>query len=225
MKQTMMPPPSSGPASVGARNETSVLFRVDQINGTSNAKTPSSGAAPETAIVDGSNDEGVIDLKSLTSPSRRPVGLPVAPLFSEPPPMTVEVDGRNAASPPHGRPRLIHGIAAAAAIVGIGLLISFAFRGEDPVQRIAAAPPPSPPPVIVASTSVDPPPTTTTSSGNDEGPAKAAPPKPQHNGMKARAVKTSVNSVKAAPVVKAADPCGCKGNFNCILACTAKGGK
>ena len=46
---------------------------------------------------------------------------------------------------------------------------------------------------------------------------------------KGKAAKTGPITNKTPPPapkpVKAADPCGCKGDFNCILACTAKNGQ
>jgi len=258
VKQTLLPPPSygfTGGTAVGARNENSVLFRVDQLSG-AHVKTPdpikvpfpepSSSNAMMGSLSSGSkDDEGVIDLKALSSapPALRPVALPVAPLFSEPPPVTLEVDDsqRRAAHKPIGKMRLIGGIAAAAAFLLVaGFGISVAFKGEKPAPLTPAstsmAPPPAVSPAPTAAPSAAPPPAVASSSddkdadskksgvgkkgkragGGGGGKGKAA----QSGGAKANASTTP-----AQKPVKAADTCGCHGDFNCILACTAKGGK
>ena len=147
VKQTLLPPPSFGlSGGVGARNENSVLFRVDQLTAAARLKTPAPSpvviaeSAPTRAPAD---DEGVIDLKALASAPPRKIGLPVAPLFSEPPAVALDVNaamhGAAAAPKPANNLRLIGAIAAAAAFVILaGFGISLAFKGEEPVQHTAA---------------------------------------------------------------------------------------
>jgi hypothetical protein len=239
MRSSDAPPPSFGftGGGVGARNESSVLFSVDQL---ALAKTQPAVAIPARAASSPSpspasdgprvaDEEGVIDLKALSS--RPPAAGPaaalasmrpqVAPLFSEPPPVTLEVEG---GMRPNVKPtsRLaIAGIAVgsvavlAAAIFGL----SIAFRSEEPVKHTAAVVSPAPPP---------PPPVATPSaapSGSVADNANAEPkdpPKGKRHGKGRRgAAVTGAATTPKAP--KPSDPCGCHGDFNCVLACSAKG--
>lgn len=251
VKQTLLPPPSYGfngggtARGVGARNENSVLFRVDQL-ASARVKTPepmrvpfpaqsSNNVMPNTSSL-GKDDEGVIDLKALSSapPALRPVGLPVAPLFSEPPPVTLEVDDsqRRAAHKPISKMHLIGGVAAAAVFLLVaGFGISVAFKGEKPaplaLAATAAPPPPAVTPAPTAEPASAPPPAT--SSDDKDADSKKGGKKTKKAAGKGRAAQsgpiTNKSSVPDKKPVKAADPCGCHGDFNCILACTAKGGK
>ncbi|MBX3224484.1 MAG: zinc-ribbon domain-containing protein [Labilithrix sp.] len=242
VKQTLLPPPSFGfTAGVGARNENSVLFRVDQLAGAGRVKTPEPERAPAIAAQAttlGSDDDGIIDLKALSSAPPRRIGLPVAPLFSEPPAVSLDVDGstQRPVAMPASKMRLIGAIAAAAAfLLFAGFGISLAFKGEEPVKHTAAviAPPPpaaeappakveaAPAPVAAADDTAD---------ANDAKETKSAkaPKGKRGKAAKGKAAKgpiTSKSPVPASKPVKAADPCHCKGDFNCILACTARGGK
>jgi hypothetical protein len=263
VKQTLLPPPSygftgggGGGGGVGARNENSVLFRVDQL-ANARVKTPepmkvpfpeqssnsvlanSMSAAAAASSSFGKDDEGVIDLKALSStpPALRPVGLPVAPLFSEPPPVTLEVDEsqRRAAHKPIKKIHLIGGIAAAAVfLVVAGFGISVAFKGEKAAPltpaSTAAAPPPAVTPAPTAEPASAPPPAT--ASDDKDADSKKGGKKGKKGGGAGKGVRaaqsgpiTNKSTVPAQKPVKAADPCGCHGDFNCILACTAKGGK
>ncbi|MDF2695630.1 MAG: hypothetical protein K0S65_4013 [Labilithrix sp.] len=234
IKQTLLPPPSFGfNGGVGARNENSVLFRVDQLGATGRLKTPEPARAPaRDASPLGADDEGIIDLKALSSAPPRKLGLPVAPLFSEPPAVSLDVgeSSQRQAAKPASKMRLIGGIAAAAAfllVAGFGL--SLAFQSEEPVKHTAAvvaptteAPPPTPAPVAAVETK----------DAKDTAETKDAPETKGKKGKKGKAAKaaksatiTSKTPPPASKPVKAADPCGCKGDFNCILACTARGGK
>lgn len=237
------PPPSFGftGGGVGARNETSVLFRVDQlalgraktepvpavrVNERANERRnePAEPARPAAASRP-SDDEGVIDLKALSSSGApRPLGPAVAPLFSEPPPVTLEVAG---SARPNARPTsklavaggIIGGIAfLAAAIFGL----SIAFRSEEPVKHTAAVVPP-PPPVVTAAPAATPTPAPSASADTPD-------PKDAKQAKKARRGKSRGANASAAgasaPAAKpkaAADPCGCHGDFSCILACSAHG--
>lgn len=170
--------------------------------------------------------------------------MPIAPLFSEPPP-GIAVDVNAAPRPAVKRSNklpLIGGIAAAAALVLVaGFGISVAFKGVEPVKHTAAfvAPPPAteeaPPPKLepappapaapVAAASDD------ASSSDDAADAKSAKVRRGKAGAatKSKATKSKATKgpstnkppARTAKPVKAADPCGCKGDFNCILACTA----
>jgi predicted Zn finger-like uncharacterized protein len=225
-KHSDAPPSSLGLAGgVGARNENSVLFRVDQLSA-GRLKTPEPTRAP-TLDVRGPDDEGVIDLKALSSAPPRAMGMPVAPLFSEPPPVTLEVDSTTR---PNARPRsrlaIVGAVFAAAAFLALSAFgLSIAFRGEEPVKRTAAVAPP--PPAVVAPPPVvePPPPVAATTDDTDAKDAKAKKTKGKgRSGARSGPItsKTPPPAAKAAP--KAANPCGCNGDFNCILACTAKGG-
>ncbi|MBX3227276.1 MAG: zinc-ribbon domain-containing protein [Labilithrix sp.] len=242
-KDTLLPPPSFGFAGgTGSRNENSVLFRVDQLGGLGGAriKTPEpeslaelGRAKPQMAMAAptprGSDEEGVIDLKALASvppPGKRSI-IPVAPLFSEPPPaLAFDSSGPSASRPAIAKPiskgKLFGAIAAAAAfLVVAGLGISVAFKGEEPVKHAAAAPAaPPPPPAPTAEKPPEPPAEKTASNDDDTAPKKAT------KKGKRKGGKAGGSSTAAAPQTKkAADPCGCKGDFNCILACTAKNGR
>ncbi|HVH43808.1 MAG TPA: zinc-ribbon domain-containing protein [Labilithrix sp.] len=227
------------PPSVGARNENSVLFRVDQLTSAGHVKTPAPASALEAPgggpVVLGGDDEGVIDLKALSSTARRNVAAPLAPLFSEPPPVAVDVDDgvQGAFGKFTNKKRLFVGAAAAAAVLLLaGIGISVAFKGEEPVQRAATVvtpppaetvtpPPPAPEPApLVASAAT----------ADDTKDAKAAPAETKGKkgkGGRGKATKSVATATKATaaakPAPKAADPCGCKGDFNCMIACSAKG--
>jgi predicted Zn finger-like uncharacterized protein len=226
VKETILPPPSTtftGNTGVGARNENSVLFRVDQLARTAPLPAAASSTAAEPKLI--ADEEGVIDLKALSSAPPRPMGMPVPPLFSEPPPVTMEV-----ASQPNARPRswaAIFGAAAAALVVLVvaGFGIAFAFRGEEPVKRTAAVvvpPPPAPPPPAASSA---PPPEPPPAVAEDSKDIKGKKGKRKAGRGAAAGPITNKSAPPAAKTVKPADPCGCHGDFNCILACTAKGGK
>ena len=107
VEQTVRPPPSFGltGGGVGARNENSVLFRVDQLLGPGRVSAPEPTRSPAIASQSaplGGDDEGVIDLNALASVPPRGVGMPIAPLFSEP--RGVAVDVHDAARSPVVKP-------------------------------------------------------------------------------------------------------------------------
>ena len=140
--------------------------------------------------------------------------------------------------------RAIAGIAAAAlAVVLCSIGLAAAFKGEEPVVRATAslaapitpaapvvtAPAPPPAPVVTAPSA----PTNDTSTASEDeakpvkgkkgkkGKGKAiAGTKVQSSGV---AAKSASEPLVSKPTPKAADKCGCKGDFNCILRCTAKG--
>jgi predicted Zn finger-like uncharacterized protein len=243
VKQTVPPPPSTGFTAVGARNENSVLFSLDQLT-----KTALLDKAPETKKLPAppqqmpsfrpSDDEGMIDLKALSTapPPPRPVAMPIAPLFSEPP-MAFDVNPQSSKvsfAKSFSTGQLIAGVAAATAFVLIAVFgIALTFRGEEPVKHaakiepppvVAAAPPPKveAPPAPAASTAsndADP------QSDASEGPKKGKGKKGRGGGARSSKGANASAMTSTAPKpkpIKAADPCHCKGNFDCILACTAK---
>jgi predicted Zn finger-like uncharacterized protein len=205
-----------------------------------------------SGFVSSSDDEGIIDLNALASIPPKVGSRSVAPLFSEPPPGAFAADvfdSEPAALATVGGLKLgkraFAGIAAAAvALVLCSIGIAAAFKGEDPVARSAAntfvapvvtsAPAAADPgaPVVVA-------PPTVASTSDDDAKTSAASGKKKGRGGK-RAISgggganasfskvqssgvSSPAASKPAPIPKAADKCGCKGDFNCILRCTAKG--
>lgn len=222
-----LPPPSFG-FGAGTRNEDSVLFRVDQIPGAARFNAPPAVAPSSTPSLSQSNDDGVIDLKSLSQapPALRPVPMVVAPLFSEPPP-AVAVDVGPSSARPTSKLGLLAGFAVAAvALMGVGLGVAYAFKGEEPVKHTPAAvapppqvtPPPKPPePAPAASASEE--------DAKDKDAKETKGKKGKRGRGKGKGVITDKTPPPVAKTVKPADPCGCKGNFDCILACTAKGGK
>lgn len=244
IKETLLPPPSFGfTGGVGARNENSVLFRVDQLTAAARVKTPEPSPAPALESPSsriGADDEGVIDLKALASVPPRKIGLPVAPLFSEPPPVSLDVNetAQHPLAKPASKLRLIGGIAAAAAfLVVAGFGVSLAFKGEEPVNHAAAVVVEPPPAAVAAPPKVEPAPVASADDAKDTNDAKETKDTPEPKGKKGKgkgkgkgkAAKSGTITNKTPPpapkTVKAADPCGCKGDFNCILACTAKNGK
>jgi predicted Zn finger-like uncharacterized protein len=237
--------PEAGPAAVkpallplpsgfGARNESSVLFSLDQLKASARAAAPAPKepyvSAPSGAPSIATDDDGIIDLKALSSAPPRP---PAAPLFSEPEPMSLDVvTGAHPARKGFGRAQLMGGIAAAAAVFLLATGgIALALRGEEPVKRTAAVSAPLP---VVAPAKIEPAPALAAPapvSVADEAAATRSKPakkatKGHHASSKGSAATRSTGaSAPARRPVKAADPCHCAGNFNCILACTAKGGK
>jgi predicted Zn finger-like uncharacterized protein len=227
VKQTLLPPPVVN-AGVGARNENSVLFSLDQLGAAARLKTPEPSPAPRL-----SDEDGVIDLKVLTSAppaALRPAPLPVvAPLFSEPAPMTLEV-GETGRAPKAKRSKLgvfFSLVAATAMLGGLGYGISLAFKSEEPIKHTAAmaVEPPKVEPKVEPPKDPTPPPAVATADEKEKDKdAKETKGKKGKKGKgKGAAAKAAASKPAAAP--KAADPCGCKGDFNCVLACTAKNGK
>jgi predicted Zn finger-like uncharacterized protein len=141
--------------------------------------------------------------------------------------------------------RAFAGIAAAAvALVLCSVGLAAAFKGEEPVARtnaISTPVPSTPAPTATATatapaataTAATPAPSSTTSdddnkstasSGKKKGKAKASAgsAKASFSKVQSSGVTASAAS-KPAATPKPADKCGCKGDFNCILRCTATG--
>ena len=257
VKQTLRPPPpDSQLGGVAARNESSVLFTVDALRnaGAARMKTPEPELAPPSTAFMAADDEGVIDLKSLSSAPPKVGARSVAPLFSEPPPAAFAADVGSsgmgvATATPNGfkfGKRAIAGLAAAAvAVVLCSIGLAAAFKGEEPVARAAnaamiapIAPPAPAAPAVVAPTAPAIASVTTSSASSDDDekastPAKGkkgkagkgkAGSKAQSGGVASSKSKSSSSeTLVSKPAPKAADKCGCKGDFTCILRCTAKG--
>jgi predicted Zn finger-like uncharacterized protein len=203
---------------------------------------------PMSSAFRADDDEGVIDLLALSSGQAKPSMRPVPQLFaSEPPPGAFAADvndtGAQRAQGKLGKRAFIGMGAAAVALVLCTIGLMAVFKGEEPVARSAAAITPpaataaAPAPPVV--TPPAPPPASETASANASSDddakatkkgkgkgkgAKASGAKLQSGGASASKSSSSKSSSEAKPVVKpAADKCGCKGDFNCILRCTAKG--
>ncbi len=237
VKQTMRPPAPNYGFSTAGRNENSVLFTVDELKRAAGARvqTPEPIQVAPSAPQD---DSGVIDLKAL-SQAPPPAAGPLVPpmLFSEPPPGAFAVDATGPATAQTASKAWIAWTGAAAAAIlmlGVGVA-ALAFRGEEPVNRLAAAPPP--PAVTTTPAAPEPAPAAAASddakspsvSAADEG-ATASKGKAGKKGKwsrgagkGAKASRRTTTTAKPAAPAKAADPCHCKGDFTCILRCTAKG--
>lgn len=196
------------------------------------------------------DDEGIIDLNALASLPPKVGARSIAPLFSsEPPPgvFTADVSDSGAQSMSSGGVRLskraIAGIAAAAvAVVLCAVGLSAAFKGEEPVARASAVmtitappattalplpPPAEPPPAAAVASSSDDDAKSPLSSKKPKAAGHSRPgPKASFSGQKVQSsgVPKSGNDTGVAKTVpKASDKCGCKGDFSCILRCTATG--
>lgn len=252
VKQTLRPPPPDF-GGVAARNESSVLFTVDALRnaGAARMKTPEPELAmPASTAFMANDDEGVIDLKSLSSAPPKVGARSVAPLFSEPPPAAFAADvgssrSGSVSAMPNGfkfGKRAIAGIAAAAvAVVLCSIGLAAAFKGEEPVAHAAnavMAPIAPPAPVVPAIVTPAAPVVASVTSASSDDEEKAATPakgkkagkgkgkagsKAQSGFVASAKSKSSSETLVSKPAPKAADKCGCKGDFTCILRCTAKG--
>lgn len=253
VRETLRPPPSTlAPPSggVAARNENSVLFRVDDVfGGSGNARVKTPEPSPVRTSPLGSaaparkDDSGIIDLKALSSMPPKAGRPPVANLFgasdAPPPAFTREVSPSASSYPLAGvvatlaakapRLRTYGGIAAVASVVAIcGLGVALVFGGENPPPKAATALVLEPPPAPALAT---PPPAAAESASPTDVPsaepkATASSSKAKHHGTRGHHGKggATITSKSAPPPpkkIKPADPCGCHGDFNCILACTA----
>ena len=253
VKQTLRPPPPDyQPSGVAARNETSVLFTVDALRGIARAAEPEAEPEPLVSAFHADDDDGIIDLHALASSRPKAVGGSVTPLFPSETPaaaFTADVSDSGPRAMQGGLrlgKRALIGIAAAAvAVVLCAFGIAAAFKGEEPVRRASAAmtiiaagtaavsaraaPAPAPAAAPAPSSSDDDREKTpvvsakkvkTRSKGAPRGSSSGQ--KAQSSGAAKSASDASDTSVaKAAP--KAADKCGCKGDFDCVLRCAATG--
>lgn len=230
------PQPKAG--SVASRGEASVLFTLAGLTGAARREAPQRERTPVTQATTLDEDDGIIDLRALASAPPRPDVHPVMPLFGgEPPPAAFARDAgssaehaRAAAAPSVGK-RIARLAVALAAIALAGVGLAYAFRGEKPAPiATATAPAPPPPPAAIAAPAPaparDPALAAATSPRAD---AKATATGKAAKGVKGKsAAKTSSVSTPAptaAAPKAAADACGCKGDFTCLLGCTVKKGR
>ena len=232
-KRTVIPPPHH--ASVAARNEDSVLFTVDALRHNAHAPAstpPPASVAPSSVPPPSLEEDGIIDLNALSTAPPSAGARVIAPLFGSEPPGTFarEIHSQpSIISKRQSRLPLIGFAAAAVALLAVALGgASMAFRGEEP-SRAAAAAVVVPPPVVVAPTpAAEPPPAATQAAAESKSEDTAAP-KAKKGGTKVSSgvrsvTRTSTPATYTPPkAVKPADPCGCHGDFNCILRCAAKG--
>jgi hypothetical protein len=202
--------------------------------------TAPSSVAPRR---DGKEDSGIIDLKALSTAPPAPNRAPAPMLFgspSEPPPafardVAASSSSYPQANAPKSKLRTVGMVFAGFAVVaacGVGVALAFGAANPPPKAAAAFVPPPPPaPPPAVAPPAPEPTSTTTTTSAStdDAKDSKDAKSKGKRKG-KGGAAKSSakaglITNTSAPPPppkpVKPADPCGCHGDFNCILACTA----
>lgn len=173
------------------------------------------------------DDDGVIDLRALCSVPPPPSTTSVAPLFSEPPPSAFSLDaqrGPRSLMPRRGSKAssvaILGGAMALVVIAGAG--IAFAFRGATPVDMARLAPPP---PQVAAAAALPPlaPTVLDPAPATDETEAESAPSRvTSHDKAKAGA-KGHVKARAKAPetAAKPADRCGCRGNLDCNIRCSA----
>lgn len=252
VRETLRPPPAGLVGGVAARNENSVLFKVDDVlaaSHTARVKTPEPPATyASPAAPAGRDDSGIIDLKALAAAPPKVARPPVANLFgaSEPPPAAFarEVSGASSSFPRAAGEskaaslfRRFGPIAAAAGVVlSCGIGVAVAFGGEDPPPKAATAAvmplaPPAPEPAAAATAEPEPASAAATTAAADDDDATTSSPSKSKKKKKRRGAKGAKKSSgglitnKSAPPppkkVKPADPCGCHGDFNCILACAA----
>jgi hypothetical protein len=195
-------------------------------------RSKSTGACPDCerlrsaershASTEAGEDDGIIDLGALGCAPPLSSQQPVAPLFGEIAPVSVDLDK---ASPSGKRRRArswVVGASLAAGLLAItGFSASHALKSDAPMHPtpiVAAAPPvaETPPPSPVAS--ADPHAAQASKASTTIAAPKAARGK--------NATSKGASPAKASTVKpRSSDPCGCKGDFNCVLRCTAKGGK
>lgn len=218
-------------------------------SGTARVKTPEPSLAPPSSASgslapqsrDGKEDSGIIDLKALSSAPPRANRAPAPMLFgaSEAPPAFSRDVSASSSSYPQAGPaaarskvRTFGMIAAGFAVVALcGVGVALAFGGENPAPKAAAAPapppPPTAPPVVTPPPAPEPASTATASNEETSSSSKKTTGKKRKGAGKSGGSSTSSGLTSKSPPpppppkVKAADPCGCHGDFNCILACTA----
>jgi hypothetical protein len=231
VKQTLLPPPGG----VAARNENSVLFTVAAVRPSEKVSVMPHYEPAPASMPPVPDDDGIIDLMALSSrpPPPRPA---VDPLFSgpvsEPPVGFVREISASSSSfaamslSKLGAHKTIVLIAAAAVLfLVVGTIgVAAIFSDSDGAKRAVAwshLPSPklasAPPPAAAMSSEPD---------DDHSTPEKHGGKK--HKGRRFAGGGKSVITMKTpaftpAPAPKAADKCGCRGDFNCILRCSAKG--
>ncbi len=239
VKQTLRPPPPGyGFSGVGARSEDSVLFTVDSLRAAAKVETP----APVRATREQKkkeDEEGVIDLKALSARPPAVAAAPLATFGSEPPggfARSVAASAGFSALPP---PKKSRGAFAAgvATLAAMGLAVASAvvlFGGDIPhrASRSAASVVPRAAAVGAKAHEIE----TAKAEAERKAAEKAAEAtakedakRPGKGGKTVRwgAARGGVSSAPraSAPPKPSApvDACGCHGNFDCVIRCSAKG--
>lgn len=231
IKQTVLPPPGG----VGARNENSVLFTVADVRPSKKVNDMGSheSAPPPSSLA--SDDDGIIDLMALSSrppPPRPAVGPLFAPPVSEPPSgFAREIAASSSGFAAVTKSKLgAHKAVVFAALGAVAFLVltivgvSAVFSEGDTARR-ALAWNHLPAPKVAAAAPAE----TSDDSEPDEKSDRVEKKRGKGKKGKARrggaaaASKASFSPKKTYSAPKAKDTCGCKGDFNCILRCTAKG--
>lgn len=245
VKQTLRPPPPGygGGGGIGARSEDSVLFTLDSLRSEGDAPRSAKPAPARVQEAHASEDDGVIDLAAL---SQRPRAAAAAPLgvtsFASEPPGGFARDmsapfGATAAPPPvkkkgtrlaaFGGSFVAVAIAAASAIALFGGDIPH--RASRPTASLApraAAVGARAHEREVARAEAE-------RKASEHDAAASASKDEGTRSKSTRAVRwtgparggAGASAPKAPPVKSSvpADACGCKGDFTCILRCSAKG--
>lgn len=230
-----------------ARNETSVLFSLDQLaKPTAPGANYSVGSASSSVVSSNGaakkDDSGIIDLnkmmaaESLTagsvraSPSEAPLGY--AREISLTP-----VPSSDFVAPPKKRKTALYvglGVAAAVGFAALGLVVNNQEDARMKAAAAAAAPPPpvepvaTPAPAPLPAAQPDPVANASTTASvdkSDKPDAKTVGSVPMrskgHKGS-ARTHSASASAAPAAPAPKkAADPCGCHGDLLCSMKCSS----
>jgi predicted Zn finger-like uncharacterized protein len=247
VKQTLRPPPSAslGLGGVGARSEDSILFTVDSLRAAARLETPGPRPwSPAHAAAHATDDEGVIDLNALA---------PRAPIFatsplgspSEPPSgFAREVPGpagypSTSTRPPSRGPWIAAGASAAA--VALAVVSAVALFGGAVPQRAARASSRLAPAVTVLANRAHDLEVARLAATERAAAEKVAAAEKQEEAAASRGGKTrsgkahggvaraapgkttTSSAVVPRPVTKSGDACGCRGDFTCILRCSAKG--
>ncbi len=214
---TIRPPP------VSARGESSVLFTVESLRAAERLRSSSPPPPPR-------EEDGVIDLLATISPAPPPRPVPREVFASDAPPPAY---ARSLAPGPGRPPSLVGTLGAktvaalaAAAVATITLCsaaLVAAFGSDEPSAASATLlPAPNHKPTPSSSLAI--------LDGREKArPQAAETVAPSKRGRgKTRAfvgaARSSAPAEPAAPkAVKPADPCHCKGNFDCIMRCAVKG--
>lgn len=215
--------PANVPAPTGARHEASVLFSLASLR---DAERPAPTYGP-------SADDGMIDLAALAS--SRVARLPIPePLPSEPPPAAFSQEILEHVPPPHARPQaLLAVVGAALVLLGLGgagvALASGGGPSSAPVTlsreaRALAAQVEAP----RRETALESAPLVSTivPARAEAASSSPAPRAAGHatSGRGRHATKAARSSVAASPKpAKPSDPCGCHGDFQCAIRCSATG--